>query len=100
MAWIIGDNHCLIPQRSSGGLVQAYVNLKVPESWLEENVRLSDPEEAKQDVLKLFQAWRPDLLDTIRYAQSDSIVARKLCAMPIGFQWPHKKGVTIIGDAA
>jgi 2-polyprenyl-6-methoxyphenol hydroxylase-like FAD-dependent oxidoreductase len=51
------------------------------------------------DVLKLFSDWDPALVDLI--AKSDyPLIRRSIFALPIGFRWAHKPGVTLIGDAA
>jgi 2-polyprenyl-6-methoxyphenol hydroxylase-like FAD-dependent oxidoreductase len=54
---------------------------------------------AKARFVQEFPDWSPDLLEFIAAADGP-IIPRPLFAMPIGFTWPHQKGVTLLGDAA
>jgi 2-polyprenyl-6-methoxyphenol hydroxylase-like FAD-dependent oxidoreductase len=44
--------------------------------------------------------WDEKLQDLITKADEDTLVPRTMYMLPIGFSWPHRKGVTVIGDAA
>ena len=44
--------------------------------------------------------WDEKLQDLIMKADEDTLVPRTMYMLPVGFSWPHRKGVTVIGDAA
>ena len=44
--------------------------------------------------------WDEKLQDLIVKADEDTLVPRAMYMLPIGFSWPQRKGVTVIGDAA
>ncbi|KKO70567.1 FAD-dependent oxidoreductase [Kerstersia gyiorum] len=51
------------------------------------------------DIVKRFDGWAPSLLTLI--TDADRIVApRPINALPADFRWPHRRGLTLIGDAA
>ncbi|KAH8703533.1 hypothetical protein BGW36DRAFT_393840 [Talaromyces proteolyticus] len=47
-----------------------------------------------------FSDWHPRLLDQVRKSDDNNVTSRPLYMLPVGFTWPHQKGVTILGDAA
>ena len=94
----LGDSKALIAQRNSGGKVHIYVAMRMPETGLP-GLDLSRPEEARRRLKAELSGWSPDLLAFIDKA-NDVMVARSIYAFPIGFRWPHRDGVTLIGDAA
>lgn len=47
-----------------------------------------------------FSDWCDTLKDAIRLAGNGRCVPRSLYMLPVGFRWEHRRGVTIIGDAA
>jgi len=103
-ALIVTDNKGLIAQRNSGGRARVYVALRVAEDWLEKESGISfdgsDPDSSLKAILALFPGWHPTILETIRRSDRASIVPRKIYAMPIGYKWTTKPGVTLLGDAA
>jgi 2-polyprenyl-6-methoxyphenol hydroxylase-like FAD-dependent oxidoreductase len=46
-----------------------------------------------------FHDWTPELTNAFSNAQGEA-TWRQLYMLPVGFTWPHKKGVTLLGDAA
>lgn len=48
---------------------------------------------------ELMSDFDPRLQDCIKYA-AGTTTPRSLYCMPIGFQWGHQQGITLIGDAA
>jgi 2-polyprenyl-6-methoxyphenol hydroxylase-like FAD-dependent oxidoreductase len=56
-------------------------------------------ESVKTTLRKELHDWRPEIVTAIEDA-SEGLVWRKLYMLPVGFTWPHKKGVTLLGDAA
>lgn len=53
----------------------------------------------KDALLARFAGWSPSLLALI--AEADRIAAvRPIVSLPAGTRWPHRAGLTVIGDAA
>ncbi|KAK0634479.1 tetracycline resistance protein from transposon [Bombardia bombarda] len=64
----------------------------------------ADLEETKAALLDgetgLFgSGWHPVLQEAVRAAEGRT-VARSLYMLPVGFRWEHRRGVTLVGDAA
>ena len=56
-------------------------------------------ENVKTLLTKELDDWAPELMEAVEKAQGDA-TWRSLYMLPVGFTWPHKKGVTLLGDAA
>jgi 2-polyprenyl-6-methoxyphenol hydroxylase-like FAD-dependent oxidoreductase len=96
----VEEGRGLIVQRSSGGHVRVYAALRVPEAWLREGpIDFSAPERARATLKAQFPGWSERLLAFIDRA-SDLIIPRPIVALPVGHRWPHRAGVTLLGDAA
>lgn len=95
----LGDGKGLIAQRNGHAHIRVYAALRVPEVWWESNLDLSSPCRARQDVIAQFPDWASSLLELIRRG-NDRVVARGLYALPIGFRWANRPGITLLGDAA
>jgi 2-polyprenyl-6-methoxyphenol hydroxylase-like FAD-dependent oxidoreductase len=54
----------------------------------------------KSALREELEGWRPELLDAIEKAGQEGLVWRNLYQLPVGFTWPHKSDVTLLGDAA
>ena len=60
-----------------------------------------DDLEATKYALRIeLVGWSPELLDAIEKSAKEGLVWRDLYQFPVGFTWPHKPGVTLLGDAA
>lgn len=89
----LGDSKALIAQRNSGDKIHVYLVLG------NTDIDLSRPVEARQYLAAQLSGWSSDLLAFI-HAAGDTIAVRAIHALPVGFRWDHKPGVTLIGDAA
>jgi 2-polyprenyl-6-methoxyphenol hydroxylase-like FAD-dependent oxidoreductase len=73
------------------------------EDWIQrdskEGANATDLPTAKQKQKEVVRDWAPELLNLIDSAQGE-VDTRNLYMLPIGFRWVHKKGITLIGDAA
>jgi 2-polyprenyl-6-methoxyphenol hydroxylase-like FAD-dependent oxidoreductase len=59
----------------------------------------ADLVDAKQALDMQFQDWAPKLRNVFKPA-AGSVARRQIYMLPVGFTWEHKKGVTLLGDAA
>ena len=84
-----------------------YVAVREPEDWLDTyaggiftNIDTSNADAVKDHILKLFPGWDSTILDSVRNADPDSIISRRIYALPYPHTWESKAGITLLGDAA
>ena len=94
----LADGKALIAQRNSGGKIHVYVALWAPESGIQ-GFDPSDPPAARACIAAQLDGWAPQLLAFV-HASADAMAARPLHTFDPTFQWPHRPGVTLLGDAA
>jgi len=106
-----GEKKAVIAQRGSLDSARIYAMLSsfdetyLTTSGLEQAAK--DPQEIKKMLLGsegLFSSWGEGIKDLLT-AGCDAgtefeVTAKPLYMLPVGFQWEHVDGVTIIGDAA
>ncbi|GGG53616.1 FAD-dependent oxidoreductase [Paenibacillus radicis (ex Gao et al. 2016)] len=96
----LDDNKGILGQLNGDGRIKVYASFKAERSWLETSgISFDQPQEAKEQLLEIFQDWDEQLKDYIRFAE-DAILPRRIYMLPIGFKWDRNPGVTLIGDAA
>ncbi|KAI3321620.1 monooxygenase [Xylariaceae sp. AK1471] len=102
MCLTLGSNTTVLSQRNGDGCVRSYGFMRLPENWAQAcGIDWSKPAEAKKQFLDLYyRAFDQDSRDLILKADDDSIVPRPMYMLPIGHKWPHRAGLTLIGDAA
>ncbi|KAE8152077.1 hypothetical protein BDV25DRAFT_151701 [Aspergillus avenaceus] len=90
------DGKSIMGQQLGDGSIQVY-------AWTtgsrEEEPEETDEETIRNRVRDQFSDWAPELRDLLEQA-TERTDARRIYTLPVGFKWPHKPGVTLIGDAA
>lgn len=100
MLFALSDDKGLLAHRHGDGSAGIYVALRVPEDWTVScGVDWTSAPAARAALLAIFQDWSPALQDLIRLCD-DTIVPRRIHALPTGHSWPRVPGVTLLGDAA
>ncbi len=94
----LADGKALIAQRNAGGKIHVYVALRAPEAGLP-GFDPAYPEASKACVAAQLAGWAPELVAFVHVA-ADAMAARPLHIFAPTFQWPHRPGVTLLGDAA
>ncbi len=94
-----GDARGIIAQRNAHAHVRCYAVFRVPADWATRAIDFTSPAAARAGLAALFAGWAPCFTDLIQ-ASSGCIVPRPLHALPVGHHWPHRGGVTLLGDAA
>lgn len=89
----------LIVQRNGGSHVRGYAIFRVEPGWAAQRFDFSQPAAVRAALLEEFAGYDDGILDLFR-AGNDHLVARPIVALPVGHHWVHRKGVTLIGDAA
>ena len=96
----MSDNKALMAQRNGHGIIRTYAMMRTPENWVKEcGIDFTNENETKEKMLAYFSDWTNTQKDLIRLAEPE-IAPRALYMLPLGFKWDHRKGVTLIGDAA
>ncbi len=93
----VGDNRVLIAQRNGHGHVRGYAGLRLTESVAREWTT-TNASSVRAMLLEAFLGWSPSL--TYLIESGDFIGVRPLYALPIGYRWASRRGVTLLGDAA
>jgi 2-polyprenyl-6-methoxyphenol hydroxylase-like FAD-dependent oxidoreductase len=76
------------------------LGFRVPEDWTTTSgIDWSDPTAARRALLHEYADWAPALTNLIRDSD-DTIVARRIYALPTGHTWARVEGITLVGDAA
>ncbi|MER7151073.1 FAD-dependent oxidoreductase [Streptomyces lydicus] len=93
----LGDERGVLAHRESDGSLHVYTALKVDEGWLD-TVDFTDHAAAKAAVLAHFEGWDEGLRGLV--ADAETIIPRRIHALPVGHRWDRVAGVTLLGDAA
>ncbi|HEY1097651.1 MAG TPA: NAD(P)/FAD-dependent oxidoreductase, partial [Myxococcota bacterium] len=96
---VVAEGRGLIAQRSSNGHVRVYVMLRVADDVVDAHhlERLPPAETRAQLVQVLGLSSSVSCLVT---AANDTITRRPIVALPVGHRWDHRRGLTLVGDAA
>ncbi|KAF2492167.1 FAD/NAD(P)-binding domain-containing protein [Lophium mytilinum] len=70
------------------------------EAWMRESeYDVHDLEQAREGVKREYAGWAKELTNMLD-AVDDDVAPRSLYMLPVDFSWEHKRGVTLLGDAA
>jgi 2-polyprenyl-6-methoxyphenol hydroxylase-like FAD-dependent oxidoreductase len=70
------------------------------ENWMRDSgYDVHDLEQAKEAEKKEFADWVPELTSALD-SVDPGVASRNLYMLPTDFTWKHKRGVTLLGDAA
>lgn len=94
-----GDGRALIAQRNGNAHIRVYAVFRVPADWAGRRFDLYRPERVQAQLLEEFTGFAPSIQALIR-ASNGFYVPRPIHALPVGHRWAHRKGLTLIGDAA
>jgi 2-polyprenyl-6-methoxyphenol hydroxylase-like FAD-dependent oxidoreductase len=93
------DGKSLNIQQLSSGDIWVSMYAQNPERLAEtSNLEPADLATVKKALEAQFRDWAPELQNAFDEAQEPTW--RQLYMLPVGFTWPHKRGVTLLGDAA
>jgi 2-polyprenyl-6-methoxyphenol hydroxylase-like FAD-dependent oxidoreductase len=93
----VGDNRVLIAQRNGHGHIRGYAGLRMSEADARDLAGMAT-DNIRREILAEFAGWAPSLSYMIECG--DLLAVRPLFALPIGFQWTSRRGLTLLGDAA
>ena len=94
------DGKSIVAQHMGDGSLYIGTWSVRPENWQKEcGYDVRNPAEVKEACRKDYADWDPRLVAFTQEAD-DHVAPRDLYMLPIGHKWAHKRGVTLIGDAA
>lgn len=99
-----GEHRRLVAQQMGDGSLSISVTFRAPAAdWPAtcgfDPADLVDVQRALLGRDDLFAGWHPTLRDAIAKANG-SCAPRLLHMLPVGFTWPHRRRLTLVGDAA
>lgn len=96
-----GEGRAVMAQRQSDGSLRTYAALKVPEDFVRTcGIDWKDQDTARKQYVERYFSGIADDLKRVILDCKDALIPRPLYELPIGFTWPHRSGITLIGDAA
>jgi 2-polyprenyl-6-methoxyphenol hydroxylase-like FAD-dependent oxidoreductase len=96
----LSDHKAIIAQLNGDGRLLVYLSFEIAREWLDTcGIPFDQPEEAKRQLLLLFNDWDESLTNYIQAADG-AFILRRIYMLPVGLRWTRKPGVTLIGDAA
>ena len=87
-------------QRVSSGDLKIRTWFRCAEHTAQTQLKELGPEGVRDELLQKYKAWAPEVLDFLRFADVESVRVWPCYGLPVGFQWEHREGVTMVGDAA
>lgn len=96
-----GEGRVVMAQRQGDGSLRVYAALRVAEDFLETcGIDFKDRDIARQQYVDWYFSDIGESLKRVVLECKDDLTPRPLYELPVGFTWPHRSGVTLIGDAA
>ncbi|KAG9188733.1 hypothetical protein G6011_07438 [Alternaria panax] len=96
-----GKDRAVQSQRQGDGSLRTYASLRVPGHFLETcGIDWDDKDKALKTYVDRYFSHIHDDLKRVIFSSTENPEARALYELPVGFRWPSRPGVTLIGDAA
>ncbi|MEV7623750.1 NAD(P)/FAD-dependent oxidoreductase [Actinoplanes sp. NPDC089786] len=93
------DGNAIIAQRNSNGVIRGYLAMRTEADWARRaGVHVDDRPGLHAYLRERYAAWSPGLQPFL--TDSDDYVERGIWFLPTPMTWPHRPGVTLLGDAA
>jgi len=100
LTFALGDSKAIIMHRDANAHLGIYAALRGPEDWASCGaLDLSSPKATRISLAAHFSDWSPAFLALIENA-GDKITPRAIHTLSAGHRWPHRPGITLLGDAA
>lgn len=97
----LGEDCAVQAQRQGDGSLRTYGSLRVPEDFIETcGIDWSDAGTARKQYVERYFSHISADLKRVLLDSADGVFPRPLYELPVGFTWPSRPGVTLIGDAA
>lgn len=88
-------------QRNGGGSIRVYACVQQPESWFDTcGIDWSCPGKSQEQLVDGYFSDCANDIKRLILDPSDQVVLRRLDMLRVGISWPHRGGLTLLGDAA
>ena len=99
--FVYSDGKNLTAQQKGDGSLIMYATSARDEDWMKTcGYDVHDPLATKRALLEEYSDWADPLKNLLHAANEKDATPRSLYMLPIGHRWRHRKGITLIGDAA
>ena len=97
-----GSSDCkfLNAQRMGNGGLKVRSWYTCPEGEAKETLDKYGKKGTLEKILARYEGWAPEMTEFFQQADLNSLKQWTLYELPVGHKWEHKKGFTLIGDAA
>lgn len=96
----LSDQKTLNAQRMGDDSIKVRTWYTCPESETKDALEHSGRKATAERILERYQDWAPEMTDILQHADLATLKQWTLYELPVGCRWEHKKGLTLIGDAA
>jgi 2-polyprenyl-6-methoxyphenol hydroxylase-like FAD-dependent oxidoreductase len=103
LMFALGDSKAIMGHRDANAHLGIYAAMRVPEDWTQTSgLDWSSNDAMRTSLTDHFSGWSQNLLQLVQSSggSGERIAPRPIYALPIGHRWPHRIGITLIGDAA
>jgi 2-polyprenyl-6-methoxyphenol hydroxylase-like FAD-dependent oxidoreductase len=94
------DGKSLTAQRMGNESIRVGCWMAEDASYPQDVISQHGVDGAKAEVLRRYSDWALDLLDLVKCSDPGYNLPWAFYELPVGHTWEHKKGITLIGDAA
>jgi 2-polyprenyl-6-methoxyphenol hydroxylase-like FAD-dependent oxidoreductase len=94
------DRKFLIAQRMGNDSIKVWSWHLCPEDEAKETLDKYGKKGTLEKILERHADWAPEMTEFLRRGDPDGLKHWTLYELPVGCKWEHKKGFTLIGDAA
>ncbi|SLM36141.1 Monooxygenase, FAD-binding [Lasallia pustulata] len=96
----ISDRKFLNAQRMGNDNIKVRSFFLCPEGEAKEMLDKYGKKGTLEKILERYVDWAPEMTELLRQGDLDGLKHWTLYELPVGCKWEHKKGFTLIGDAA
>lgn len=94
------DQKFLNAQRTGDNSIRVRSWFVCPEGEAKQILDQHGQKATLKKILQKYSGWAPEMTEFLRQADLESLRQWTLYELPVGFKWAHKKGFTLVGDAA
>ena len=94
------DRKMLNAQRMGNRSIKTRTWFTCPEGEAKETLEKYGKEKIREKLLERYADWAPEMTEFLRQADLSTLRLWHVYELPVGCKWEHKKGFTLIGDAA
>ena len=96
----VGDRKFLNAQRMGNDSLKCRSWYVTPEGEAQETLDRLGKKETLDKILGRYQGWTPEITEILRQGDLDTLRVWPLYELPVGYEWEHQEGFTLIGDAS